>query len=1025
MRPLWLELEAFGAYPKHEKIDFSPLSRGGLFLIHGQTGSGKTTLFDAICYALYGEASTDGRDKDSLASHHTEQGIKPFVCFRFALGVEEYEITRSLPYQKPKNKTITQASVVLKDCASGKIWEKDADEQVKILLGGMEATQFRQVIILPQGAFQHFLKAPTKERRDILTKLFRTQLYDLVEHLLKEHHAALKSRYDEQKRSLARTFADALPSETAQTLEALELAFEHIQQQQELLSKNEPLLKDVWEQASQLLREADERVSILDQLEDCERKITEHSEQELAVNEGVKRLAKAETAQLLKPLLDELQEAEKAHKECLKRLADQVTDCDRIEKKRNTAQNLLETTEATKPRIAEIAQELTRYTDARPKVEELASLESAASRANEELTKQKKKFDDTKKKRDEVDEECNRLNQDIPEFARQAAQIPVLQAELERWNAVQNASAILAKERKKAEELRGKTKKALEAEQKAADNRSKQTIAFEALERAWRLGQAARLALTLSGGEPCPVCGSLAHPQPASFHDEIAVTDAEYDAARELLNGADTAQRLAKDAYMSVNADYEAVKSNGITLKESYQAQFGEDFTINAEELAQKIETTNQKLHDAQKSEQAQTIANKRIGEINEQKVSLAQVVEREEAAHRTASDKAASTKAAALTLRESLAALGGALTLVEIDERIRFCQKEQEGLESALKQASEAVQVLIAALAEANGKLVTIQEEAERSTSDLETRTNAFAEAYSKKGFASEEALLAALLTSKERETLLAASEEWKRLSTELKTRHDDLTKRLGNEATVGVRPDIALLRNAQGNAEHALQGNRTEQGRIGAAWERLQKQSEEIRGLLKDIAEIEQEILPAQMLMKLVDGTNDFNMKLQDFVLTALLSEIIASANERLRVISNGRYALERKNAVGDKRKSEMLDFEVIDYHTGTMRNARTLSGGETFFTSLALALGLADVVAMRSGGIRMDALFIDEGFGSLDSETLDIALDTLTNLQAGGRLVGLISHMSELKERISTRLEILKTSHGSTVAPWVGIQ
>lgn len=1024
MRPLWLELEAFGAYPKHEKIDFTPLSRGGLFLIHGQTGSGKTTLFDAICYALYGEASTEGRDKDSLASHHTEQGIKPYVCFRFALGADEYEITRSLRYQKTKNKTPTPASVVLKDCASGKIWEKDADEQVKMLLGGMEATQFRQVIILPQGAFQHFLKAPTKERRDILTKLFRTQLYDLVEQLLKEHHTALKSRYDEQKRLLSRTFADALPPETAQTLEALELASEHIRQQQELLSQNEPLLKDAWEQASQLLREADERVSILDQLEDCERKITQHLEQELTVNEGVKRLAKAETAQLLKPLLDELHEAEKAHKECLKRLADQVTNCDRIENERNTAQNLLEIAEATRPRIAELAQELTRFTDARPKVEELAILESAANRANEELTKQKKKFEEVKKKCDDIDEEYNRLTQNIPELARQAAQIPVMQAELERWNAVQKAIGILAQERKKAEELRDKTKAALEAEKKAADNRAKQTIAFEALERAWRLGQAARLALTLSDGEACPVCGSRAHPQPASFHDEIAVTDAEYDAARELLNGADTAQRLAKDAYTTANSDYEAVKSNGITLKESYQAQFREDFAISAEELVQKIETTIQKLHDAQRSEKTQTIANQRIEVMSGQKASLAQAVEKEEAAYRTASDAATSTKAAALTLRESLAALGSAFTLVEIDERIRSCQKEREDLESALNKASEAVQALIAAFAEANGKLLTMQEEAKRSTSDLEARANAFTEAYSEKGFASEEALLAALLTPKERDTLLSASEEWKRLGTELRTRHEDLTKRLGNEATVRVRPDIAFLRDEQSNAEHALQTNRTEQGRISAAGERLQKQSEEIRTLLKDIAEIEQEILPAQMLMKLVDGTNDFNMKLQDFVLTALLSEIIASANERLRVISNGRYALERKNAVGDKRKSEMLDFEVIDYYTGTMRNARTLSGGETFFTSLALALGLADVVAMRSGGIRMDALFIDEGFGSLDSETLDIALDTLTNLQAGGRLVGLISHVSELKERISTRLEILKTSHGSTVAPWVGV-
>jgi exonuclease SbcC len=1034
MKPLVLELEAFGAYPSKEILDFTTLSDGRLFLIHGQTGAGKTTLFDAICYALYGEASTDGREQDSLASHHVAQGVKPFVRFRFAIGRDEYEIERTLPYWKPKNKTITKASVVLRDCQSGKIWEKDANEHVKMLLGGMEAAQFRQVIILPQGAFQHFLKAKTEERRKILTILFRTQLYDEIERRLKEHFTSLKSRYDEQQRHLKHLFEAALPAETPHTLEELERVAVSVQEQVNEIAENEPRLKAALEQASALVRVAEERAIALEELDACEQDLTRHAEMSDMMREQTEQIARAEKAERLKPQSDELVRSEAAQRDRVQRREELEAKKVSSQKALKDAQQQLLEAEAAKPTIEELRGEIRTLTNARPDVVRLTELSRAAKEATTAFLEQQKKVDAAKGTLMRQQEEHQNIRAKIPELIEQAAQIQALQAERERWNHVQTALWELEEERKKLTTLKEERKKALQAEEIAAAERTKQHLAFQECETAWRQGQAARLAITLLDNEPCPVCGSTTHPHKALAHGYVLVSDEELDGARLRFDKADKAHRAIKDRFTSIEAEVKTVVEYGKTLKAKSEEQFGADAAIQTDDLKQKIQELEQKIHAAHSSAMEREAAEKRAFELADAIKQLTQETEILEKHLLDVRSEEAAKKSSAKTLYETLVTHGIAHSVAELDKRMAECEKEATGLERAIGLALEAVRLANNVVQETEGKCAALHEEIEREDANLKDRTNAFAEALLSEGFTSQDNLLRNILSSKQRETLLASIEAWKRQGTELATLKNQIRKRLGEHSEDSLlQPEAKSLAISQRDdlkakeyqAEQALLELHKRQERLRLEAERLQQQQTHIRENLLKSEELERDLLPAQMLAKMTSGANDFNMKLQDYVLTALLSEIIASANMRLSVISSGRYALERKTSVGDARTKEMLDFEVIDYHTGIQRNARTLSGGETFFTSLALALGLADVVAMRSGGVRMDALFIDEGFGSLDAETLDIALDTLTQLQSGGRLVGVISHVSELKERISTRLEIIKTAHGSTIGAWQGLR
>lgn len=1038
MKPLQLELEAFGAYPAHQTLDFTALVGGRLFVIHGQTGAGKTTLFDAICYALYGEASAQGRDKDSLRSDHVELGVMPFVRFRFSVGQEEYEIERTLPYWKPKNKNITTASVILRHPTSGKFWEKDADEQVLKLLGNMKAEQFRQVIVLPQGEFQKFLKATTEARRKILEVLFQTQMYSHVEELLKHHAANLKNQYDEQKKTIERLFAEALPPKTDHvpdeyTIASIEQEITRLQEEERSNVQQMPQRELAWKQATEQVRLVQERENLAAGVDEAEQALVRHKEQTSAIEEQKLRLDQAKKADRAQPQHKALQQAELHQRERVdKRIGLQQAVNEAVQAL-HAAQHQKKQVDDTKPRIKELSDDHARWSVLRPNVMRSAELENDIKNAQKARSDAEKTRNGTKSKVQEIENDIQELNGLIPDLTQKATQKQALQAELERWSSIERAQNTLREEREKFKEIKKQVSELLKKEEKAAAERNKEQQTFAETERAWRLGQAARLAFTLQDDEPCPVCGSYAHPQKAHQGAEKGiVTDADYDAAQSRKEATEKAHKIVREEYTIRNAELDAVKAHGETLKKSYDADFGADFACSSEECSQKKYDIQQKIDSATSAEIRLQTAEKDLQRLTEDKNKYAKQLELDEEALQTARNNEASIQSALDTLRVSLqeSTLSENLSVQELDARLKSIQEEQQQLQVAQEQAEAAVRTAETSQTQAQATLDALTEEIRQAEEYLYREREKFLQTLTESGFESAEALTETFLLPKEQTALHSAIDEWLRKGVELASQHKERLQQFGGEDTyraytaLETRPNLSALTEAEHQAEQAWKELLSMKERISLELERLTGKLGDIRSGLQTLEKYEQDLIPAQILAKTANGDNPFKMRFQDYVLAALLDEIIASANLRLRTISSGRYALERKNVSEDKRKAEMLDFDVIDFHTGAKRNARTLSGGETFFTSLALALGLADIVAMRSGGIRMDALFIDEGFGSLDAETLDIALDTLTSLQAGGRLVGLISHVSELKERIPTRLEIIKTAQGSAIGAWQGL-
>lgn len=1031
MKPLFLELEAFGTYPSHQVLDFTPLLDGRLFVIHGQTGAGKTTLFDAICYALYGEASAQGRDKDSLRSHHAEQGIEPFVNFRFAVGQEEYEIRRTLPFWKGKNKNETKSKVVLKHLASERIWEKDADEQVMTLLGGMKAEQFRQVIILPQGEFQKFLKSKTDERREILKVLFQTQVYSHVEELLKQQVAVMKSEYDEQKKNVERLFAEALPSQKPDeyTLATLDEELVRLQAEEQRIVEQMPERETAWKQAAEQARLAEERQKSAASVGEARQAMMRHSEQIQAMETQKARLQKAREADRLEPQYKALQQAEAQQRSRLDNRTKLQRKADEAANAMKAAQDLKKQADASAPRINELTDEIARWNAIRPSVVRLEEVKSEANKAQKMRSEVEQSWNGIKSALQKNEEQLQKLQDSIPVLTAKASQKQALQAESERWNSIERAQTTLREEREKFKTIKSYAAEVLGKEQEAALVRNAAYEAFVAIERDWRKGQAIRLSLLLQDNEPCPVCGSLSHPQKAhQSNDSAVVSDADYDTAQSRKESAEKAHQILRDEVVRLNSELDAVKKQGETLKKSYEADFGADFTLSPEECSQKKNDVQQKIVEATKAEASLQAAEKDLQILAADKNKYAEQLEREEESLRKAMNDEASKLSAMETILSALPK--GVVSLKELDARLEDIQKEQKEIQAAIEKAEKDVRDAETAQTQAQATLEALSEEIRVADGTIEQERRIFLQTLTENGFSSIEAFSKAVLSQQDQAALQKSIDEWTQKDIELAAQFKERILQFGGEEEYGIytrsdeKPHLAALLEESVQAEQAWKELVGIKERLSLTLERLRGKLSDIRSGLQELEKIEKDLLPAQMLAKTANGDNPFKMRFQDFVLAALLDEIIASANLRLRTISSGRYALERKNESDDKRRAEMLDFDIIDFHTGTKRNARTLSGGETFFTSLALALGLADVVAMRSGGIRMDALFIDEGFGSLDAETLDIALDTLTSLQAGGRLVGVISHVSELKERIPTRLEIIKTAQGSKIGAWQGV-
>jgi len=1004
MKPHQLTIEAFGPYAERVAIDFDALSGEGLFLIHGSTGSGKTFLLDAMCFALYGEVSGD-RSVKGLRSDHAGPLAVPRVELEFSAGGCRYRVQRSPAHTAAKargqgstEKVPTAVLLRLVGPDSQAIASKvtEVTREVEQIVG-LNAAQFRQVILLPQGRFAEVLRAKAEEREALLKTLFETVLHERASDWLEEQAKSARLAVLEQNRALA-----VLRQQAAQEWQPHALAEIPTQDRPadlaipadqagldgllERMSRVVDASRLALEQASSVWAAAQSRrAEVSLQAERFDRRATgrarlaELEQQTPTIEALVSQLAEATRAEAARASLEA---AQQGRQEWQNHQAPLQRDLDRAATARERAQALPDGALALGllqlPAAADLQRARTALAARRV---ELERLDKQAREAD--LCRQRAEQADQQQQQAEARRQQAELQRQEQQQRRQAAEAALLAARsaADRLEGLQQAAKAAHQRANAAGELaagQAAETAALQACQRAESQVAAAKTALQQLRQRQLSGMAARLASALAPGSPCPVCGSGHHPQPArAAADALAPGD---------LEAAEASEQQASTALQQAALARVALQAQNMALAQQAGEAAADAGAARASALEALQAFTNARDQAAQRPQLEQAMA-QQAEQIRQNEASLAEAT--------TSSALLAQTRAAERQRAEVLAAELAA----ELGDQIVSPRQVLAGWEPL-----ELALAALAKTAELSERLASRREQAEqRLSQDLRAA-----------GFDDGAALAAALRSAEQRQSwsqqitahqealqsqraLLAAPE----LATVAEQRPD--TAAAEAEATAADQArNTALERHSQARGSHAD----------------LSRLSDEHRRQAAALADQQQQ---AQCLSTIADRCNGKlapYISLQRWVLSAYLAEICQYANQRLDMMTSGRYQLRLSDGGGRGGRQAGLGLRVLDAFTGEEREVSSLSGGETFQASLALALGVADTVQAHTGGVHLDALFVDEGFGSLDPDNLQLAMDELDRLREGGRLIGIISHVGALRERIRAGIEVIGGDQGSRV-------
>ncbi|MCT0218227.1 SMC family ATPase [Synechococcus sp. CS-1329] len=1006
MRPHQLRIEAFGPYAEPVEIGFDELSQEGLFLIHGSTGSGKTFLLDALCFALYGEVSGD-RSVKALKSDHAEPAAVPRVSLEFSSGGGRYRVERSPAYTAPKTRgegTTEKAPQAVLFRLLGAGWEPIASRSTEVsrevqALVGLDAAQFRQVILLPQGKFAEVLRARAEEREALLKTLFDTVIYEQVGSWLEDRAKAARIEVAEQNRALEVLRSQAAhewspyaahppepvdppnpvnPLEPPSDQQGLDRLVEQIAAvvtaSQSNLHQASAALLSAQKARDAIEKQADRwdrRARALTRLADLEGK-------QEAVADFRQRLSRAERAEALRPCV----EAEQAARTALGSLeAGTRAELQSAIRARDAAQalplSLVLLDLMAAPSLEELSAARHDLAVRGAQLSALAaqSLEAGQARARAAAATKRAQAAEQQLSSSSAARETRRQARQSAGAALVAAcsardQLGGLQraAQDAQDQALAVAAIAPALQQEQA---------AMAAHTKAEARLQQAQVALNERQRRQIAGMAARLAGGLEPDAPCPVCGSAQHPAPAQPSQD-AVSDGAITAAQAELSAATAAAQQAAVALAKVQGERKAV------LEKAGPAASDPQAAITAALQANEALAAAQALARTVPSLEQEISAHERELEALQTTIQAA------------STELALQAKAAADDSQraETLAAAIGRELGQGVDPQQAL--NSFEPLEATLKA--------LAARCQASASAATrLELAAARLAIDLAGSE-----------FSDGRAVEAALKEESVRQ-------HWAQRIKAFETEVIELKGALASAELADLpreRPDSA----AAAEAVHATDGARTaaveRHSEARGAQLEIQRLSSEHRSGSSELASRQER---AQLLSAVADrcsGRAAPYISLQRWVLSAYLGDICRYANQRLELMTSGRYQLRLSDEGGRGGRQAGLGLKVLDAYTGEEREVSSLSGGETFQASLALALGVADTVEAHSGGVQLEALFIDEGFGSLDPDNLQLAMDELDRLREGGRMVGLISHVGALKERIRYGIEVLSSDQGSRV-------
>lgn len=1044
MRPVRLSMTSFGPYRSTETVDFTKLGERNLFLITGPTGAGKTTIFDAITYALYGSGNGDERKSQNFRSDFADMDSVTEVELEFKVGDRSYRIVR-VPAQLLKKKRgegyreeTEKVSLSYRDqnkdlVVYDKI--KEVAEEVERILK-LNVKQFRQIMMIPQGQFREVISSDTAAREGILRALFDTSLYEQVQEELKKRKKELEQSMkasllyvESEIAKLGREDIDGTTSDIVCKIESeIELFKSEIQEQErELMSLGEKLSKigkDIarGEQINKLFRDIAENSEKLEQLESRKDEYIEKKESlskiEKALRlagdernleetkqkvEKLKKTLERESAQL-ESLREDLKQQSKAleveqakekerqlyHKKLLD-LRDHEEDFKGIEACESELEKASESHKTLKQGLLELELEL------KEKSERVSSIESELEVSeNIELAIEKTsvKLKELQKKRDVL-------------------------AEL----FIQNRA--LGSEKLELESLKSKLKVEAEGVELIENALKKGKLEYERLYSLFMSDQSSYIAQSLKEGSPCPVCGSLEHPTPARPSDsgikeeELQSKQEEVDKTREKL---EIQKAIKSELQGDIKLLEHSIESKVDTL-ESKLREIGiqrEQIKQSGVDCKAEIEKLSEKKSFLENSLKQQI---KQKTELKRLKSDQSEILEKKRAAVEFEREQSDRIKELASGLESKKRSMEKLISRAEISYEsyvkvLYDTEKRYSAMEKDYKAAKEQYEMTEKEIIGLESSLNSKKSDYDQMSLDLSKKNTEFGEKLRVAMFQDIEEYREYSASEQEAESLSGEIESYYDRVKELKSlilKDRESTEGLCAVDIEGLKAEEMQLEIhrkslSDKSTEAILKQNRYVEcvEAVNKKLETVGKEEEEYRvvGELSAVANAER------------GSINSQNMSFERYVLASFLEDILLSTNRRLKSMTDGRFEIKRKRELEHRGKAGGLDLEVMDYYTGSVRDITTLSGGEGFKASLAMALGLSDVVREHAGGIELDTIFIDEGFGTLDSDSLEAAIDTLVELQNNGRLVGIISHVEELKDRIDAKIEIEGGSGGSHI-------
>lgn len=1064
MKPILLTMQAFGSYGEKTEIDFQ--KGGDFFLISGDTGSGKSTIFDAMMFALYGEVSTNGSGKENelLSQFVDVRNDKPLVSLVFTAhqhGQEEtYKITRTPRHTRPAKRQGAKpqeegetAELLMPDGSQypGKL--SDTNRKIEELVG-LTADQFRKVVMIAQGEFMDFLRAGSKEKTELLRDLLKTdyyyQLSERLKTLAKEKNTAAKTQRANMSFFAGRAVTEGLPEEDAQALEAAkgtvitakELQPEQVdtlvevlsgvcarlQLQQGELAQQQRAAQENRDESMKQVEAAKPLMQRFEELEDAEKTLQECAAQADEIEKKRGLIGKIRDAWVIEPKYQRMKDARDALTNAQTELAAKQQELPRLKQTATDAKTCYQQTEkAQQDATAHESEVKTKVKDALKTFDALEEAEKALRQAEEADTKAKANAESAKKALDDFKHQEDAWRKQEAELQGAEAAYEVCKQQNQQYRDL----------KKSLEDLHGNQKDVQEKARQAAAAKDAYASATQKYQRAqneyddYRLAflnaQAGLLARELAPGKPCPVCGALEHPAPCQLTQENQQLNREQLERR---------RKAADDAAKAQEEKAKESESAQVKLTERQKAaeEAERKLVENAKNIRENVPMATAadveamltawlpELQSASKSVQAKVDALKKVREnLDGAKAEREKLEKAASAAQETAKSTAVKKAEAEKTwnLHQEELSSNAYRTREDAVAQRTQAQEAKQKAEAAASQAAEKERQAQKAETDCETQIRRLNEEMPQKQGNAEEFNQQYQQTMAEKSL--DEAQWRQLAETYPDVEIADRLQEKVEAFKEKKTAAEEKRKTAQNAIAEQKKPNMEQLNAAFEAAK--------------AAWEKASaalKAAENLHSgnanVLKDLrkgreplANACKEANTAQHLSDVMAGTESGNrMNLETFVQRNYMEKILCDANRRFRDMSNGQFELKLINVEdAGEGKNKGLDLEVYSIVTGKTRSVNTLSGGESFMAALSLALGMADQIQAATAAIHLDVMFIDEGFGSLSDNARNEAVNILKEMAGKQRQIGIISHVSELKDEIENQLIVKKDDRGSYIS------